>query len=488
MRQTYLIGTKIACVIFLFFLMAVSSCRKDHKSPPEKPLTVEEIINTNDPAQPVITVPTNNILQPSKPDYNFIFNWETATSMPVPAGKPSVPMPWSDQAIKNYDPGLRNDYKKSDGWELVYNSFSDSLLFDHRIFILYNKYRGLLRYYTYNAQPVSPSLSSARWLINELDLYLPGDASPLFNFAGQFIVDVDVNTKNASLVEPWSLQESGWYISQFEMAYDRNAANFPVPQNRISWGFVFAGLDAITLNNVPATNKSINLQAPGVSFDDIWVYTAQLTGDFNLKIKSLAGFDNLAEILPASAINNLKQSAAAGNAGNMLTATLIPGAGMADCRLEMPGIMKLRPDLVSYIGGMKLAIPGPDNSKVIGLGPVFNEPMGVFYLGAKPVINHSKIAGATPEQYALDVSSLEYIINPFVKNYADVGNFKQEIVAVDEKETKSQAEAKIYAGKILKASRPLKILGVRVSFDVIPKNGSAPVKIIKTFLAKLSEI
>jgi hypothetical protein len=484
MSKTYLIETKIACVFFL--LVAISACRKDHKSPPqEKPLTVEEITNTNDPAQPVITIPTNNILQPSKPDYNFIFNWETATSMPVPPGKPSVPMPWSDQAIKNYDPGLRNDYKKSDGWEMVYNSFSDTVFPGNRIFILYNKYRGLLRYYSYNGHPVSPSLSSMRWLINELNLDLPGDASPLFNFASQFIVDVDVNSKNASLVEPWPFQENGWYISQFEMAFDRNAANFPVPQNRISWSFAFAALNEITLNNMPATNKSVYLQAPGVSFDYIWSYTGQLTGDFNLKIKSPVGFDNLSGILPATDINSLKMAAAEGKAGNMLTATLIPGANMADCRLEVPGIMKLRPDVVSYIGGMNLAIPGPDNSKVVGYGPVFNEPMGVFYLHSKPVINHSTITGTTPEQYTLDVSSLEYIINPFVKNYADVSNFRQEIVAVDEKETKSQAEAKIYAGRILKASRPLKILGVRVSFDVTPKNGSAPVKIIKTFAAKV---
>lgn len=132
------------------------------------------------------------------------------------------------------------------------------------------------------------------------------------------------------------------------------------------------------------------------------------------------------------------------------------------------------------------AIPGADNSGIVGIGPNFNEPMGIFYLGAKPVINYSQVDGELSEQYSLDVSSLEYIINPFVPKYADVVNFQQEIVAVDEKETKSQADAKIYAGKILKASKPLKILGVRVSLEVKPKNGSAPVKLIKTFAAKIN--
>jgi len=66
-----------------------------------------------------------------------------------------------------------------------------------------------------------------------------------------------------------------------------------------------------------------------------------------------------------------------------------------------------------------------------------------------------------------------------------VRNFRQEIVAIDTKEISSLTEAKIYQGKILKTSAPLNLLGVRVSFDVVPKNGSDSVKIIKTFKADL---
>jgi len=85
----------------------------------------------------------------------------------------------------------------------------------------------------------------------------------------------------------------------------------------------------------------------------------------------------------------------------------------------------------------------------------------------------------------LDVASLEYIINPFIQNYAAVRNFRQEIVAVANNETPNLTEAKLYQGQQLKASAPLNILGVRVSFDVLPKSGTAPVKIIKTFKADL---
>jgi hypothetical protein len=392
-------------------------------------------------------------------------------------------LPWSDEAVRNYDAGLRYDFKKSDGWELVNNSFSDSTLFAPRTFILYNKYRGLLRYYSYNPLPVNANVSDARWLVNQVRLDLPGNASPLFNYAGQFIVDVNANSKYASLVEPWPIQQSGWYISQFEMAYDRNAVNFPVPQNSLSWVLNFARVNEVVLNDVPATDKPVYLQAPGVSFNDIWSSTNQLSGDINLQVKSVTGLYGLSGIFSPSQITNLQQSAGTGSVGNFLSASLVPEDEFVDCKLGVAGSMNWLPSMVGYVPGLSVALPGPDNSSVIGIGPVFNEPMGIFYLGSRPVINHSKISGALTEQYSLDVASIEYIINPFMQQYAEVLNFRQEIVAVDELETKNLTEAKIYAGKILKASKPLKVLGVRVSFDVIPKTNSSPIKIIKTFTA-----
>lgn len=116
----------------------------------------------------------------------------------------------------------------------------------------------------------------------------------------------------------------------------------------------------------------------------------------------------------------------------------------------------------NFVGGLSFATPGLDNKDVTGIGPAFNESVGIFYLEEKPVILHQQISGNLNEQYK---------------------NFRQEIVAVDPDEGKTLTEAKIYCGNVLKASAPLDIHGVRVSFEVVPKNGSAPVKIIKTFKA-----
>jgi hypothetical protein len=468
----------IAAFIFSFTLI---SCDKDGDSPGEQPLQVEEVAGTNDGAQPVISIAANAVVPPTQSKYNFNFDWEHAQYMPVKPGQPAVPVPWSSQAIKNYDPGLQNDFKKSDGWELVYNSFSDSLNFDNRIFILYNKFRGLLRYYTYNSIPTNPSVEEYRWLINELALRGTAGASPLFNYADQLIVDMKGDSWNTSIIEPWPLTERGWYISQFELAYDRNTINYNWQQFTLGWSLSFAKVEELSLNDKPAINKMVYLQKPGLRFSAS--RGVAIGSNMQAHVKSVSGLDALSGIFSSSLVNNLKQTIFDSAAGNKLNATLVPLLGMADCKLDVAASIRLDYNLVGYVGELSMAPPGVDNSKVIGMGPFFNEPMGIFYLGAQPVIHHVKADGALPEQYTLDVPSVEYVINPFIQSYAAVRHFHQEIVAVASNETASLTEAKLFQGQQLKASAPLNILGVRVSFEVVPRNGSAPVRIIKTFKA-----
>jgi hypothetical protein len=460
------------------------SCHKKADPPPDNPpLQVDEITSTNNAAQPVITIPPDKTLLPSKSSLNFVFDWEQAVTMPVKPGSPVVPMPWSDQAVKNYDPGLRYDFKKTDGWELVYNNFSDSVNHPHRFLILYNKFRGLLRYYCYNPAPPNASVSSYRSLINEITLNSTANNSHIFNYAGQYIIDQNSNTRSASLIEPWPISEGGWYISQFEMAYDQNIAGFNWMQFGFSWALAFAKTEELMLNDMNATNKQVFLQKQGVQFTDY--RGVPINGNMQLQVKSLTGFDNLENVFTDSIIDKLKQTVNDTAAGNMLNAMLVPSLRIANCKLDVPALLRININLVGFITGLGLCMPGVDNSQVIGFGPVFNEPLGIFYLAAKPVIHYSKTTGAVPDQYTLDVSSVEYVINPFIQNYAEVRNFRQEIVAVDAEETKNLTEAKIFRGQVLKASAPLTILGVRVSFEVVPKNGSTPVKIIKTFKANV---
>ncbi|MFL5746766.1 MAG: hypothetical protein ACJ751_18960 [Niastella sp.] len=473
----------IAALIFSFTII---SCKKNHDSVAEKPLQVEETAIAGNAAQPVITIAANATVPPTKTKYNFVFDWEQAQYMPVAPGQPAVPVPWSNQVTRNYDPGLRYDFKKSDGWELVYNSFSDSLNSANRFFILYNKFRGVIRYYTYNEMESNPSVTNFRSLINGIGVYgVAAGSTHILNFADQLIVDMNTKSVNASLIEPWPIIQNAWYLSQFEIAYDPNMANFNWQQFQLGWIFNFARIMELSLNSKPAGNKMLFLQKPGLNFNDLSARGVAIGSNMQAHVKSAGGLDELSGIFSGSVISNLKQTLFDSAAGNKLNATLVPQLGIADCKLDVPALIRLDYNLVGYIPGLTLALPGLDNTQVIGFAPVFNEPLGIFYLGAPPIIQHTKVGGPLSEQYTLDIASIEYIINPFIQNYAAVRNFHQEIVAVAGNETSNLTEAKLYQGQQLKASAPLTILGVRVSFEVLPKSGTAPIRIIKTFKADL---
>ena len=81
-----------------------------------------------------------------------VFDWENADWMPTPPGQAQIPMPWGGQGSISafYGPDVVYDFKRVNGWRLVYSSFRDNgeELIDP-YFMLYNIYRGTLRIYFY---------------------------------------------------------------------------------------------------------------------------------------------------------------------------------------------------------------------------------------------------------------------------------------------------------------------------------------------------
>lgn len=340
----------IAALIFSFTFI---SCDKHKDSPDEKPLQVEETAIAGNTAQPVITIAANATVPPTKTKYNFVFDWEKAQYMPVVPGQPAVPVPWSDQVTRNYDPGLRYDFKKSDGWELVFNSFSDSLNTANRFFILYNKFRGVVRYYTYNELPGNPSVTNYRSLINGIGVYgVAAGSTHMLNYADQLIVDMNTKSVNASLIEPWPLTQYAWYLSQFEIAYDRNLANLDWQQFQLGWNFNFAWIMELSLNSKPAGNKMLFLQKPGLNFNDLSARGVAIGSNMQAHVKSASGLDELSGIFSSSVITNLKQTLFDSAAGNKLNANLVPQLGMADCKLDVPALIRLDYNLAGYISGL----------------------------------------------------------------------------------------------------------------------------------------
>lgn len=100
--------------------------------------------------------------------------------------------PWSGSGslLGTYGTDIINDRKKSEGWTLLYNSFtSDANLYTpNPFFVLYNKYRGIMRIFYYATDPFITSSSN---IIDNLSIISDHYSSSIFNLADQHIIQVN---------------------------------------------------------------------------------------------------------------------------------------------------------------------------------------------------------------------------------------------------------------------------------------------------------
>lgn len=135
---------------------------------------------------PAYKEPTTRAIVPEVSPY---FNWEDTTKISLWNISGPVILPWYTGAVTNIPSFILEDYKVADGWEMVYNTCSESsnMEDDKYYLIFYNIFSGKLRGYVYNRNDVT-SGDVAFWQLtfdettkllndfNNLDaITLPGD-------------------------------------------------------------------------------------------------------------------------------------------------------------------------------------------------------------------------------------------------------------------------------------------------------------------------
>lgn len=92
------------------------------------------------------------------------FDWEEVDVMPTPENQSTINLPWdgAGSLATTYGNDVLFDFKKNDGWTLLYNTFTtkSTAPLVNPYFILYNKYNGLLRVYLYTTTPFVTTSSS----------------------------------------------------------------------------------------------------------------------------------------------------------------------------------------------------------------------------------------------------------------------------------------------------------------------------------------
>jgi hypothetical protein len=175
--------------------------------------------------------------------------------MPTPQGQSPIPAPWfgSGNIGEFYGIDIRNDRRAADGWELMFNSFNPNASgpLINPYFVLYNKYRGLMRIFIYLNS--GGSFAPSTYLMDRVWIDSSQPTS-LLNFLGKEIIDTGITpTKSYSQIQPMPegsrppLSMNRWYMLQYELAYDPNLINIPHHLIELQFSFSSYNITKVSL-------------------------------------------------------------------------------------------------------------------------------------------------------------------------------------------------------------------------------------------------
>ncbi len=472
---------KILTLPLIFSVLTFMGCDKNGVTP-AKP---NVIIDNSTSGSPVII---NNIDEKLfTPDFaqgQEYFDWQNLTNLPLPPTSKSIPMPWNSKAKTAFSDDIRNDYKKTDGWELYISTFSPKLTTDVKSFILYNKWRGTLRYYYFLIMPPADVITYKDYSILSQNVLVDGQhasQSPLLNFSHQSVVDVTKNSTRATTLEPQSIADSVWFAWEYELAFDKNTYDQNANTFLLSLGYSMLKKELLFIND----QQQSTLQAKIRLTDSQYSFGQFYSGDAAFIFYGINDLNKASGLISSSSFNILKQLYFTLNFNQLLNGVV---GGNSIGQVVWNG----KVDILTQSNALGLpgssfstVISGADNSSMQGLAPFYNRALGVFYLNTNPKVNLTKSAD-NKYIYVLDVPSVQYLFNPAVTESASIANLIQEILGSQDAGTSLSDENKdIFIGQKFTSDVPLNILGVRVSFDVVPTNGAKPIHLVKLFKAEV---
>lgn len=496
------------------------------------------------------TTSNQEVNLPSRSIAPTFFDWETADFMPTPAGQARIDPPWHGQGSLSYMYGedVLTDIKASDGWELLYSTFDANAPAPliNPYFILYNKYRGLMRIFFYlTTETITPSSQ----LEGELSI-LSSQPSSLLNFMGKDFIDASQITstyvhsqlKTRNNTPP--LASNRWYMMQYELAYDPNISQYRYDNIYFYWNLRYHNEQFIKIKGevqgditgtLGAASSSSNSKLSDLVTTAGKGVLAGIGSDFleKNKINTPGAASNNKLGLPNSVFNNIVKgvgnalSSASGSfigaAVNLLSAVIGGSSSKAvPISFDLNADMTLDGTLTSEGAfpstPITFWIPG-----TIGLTsapnyiPLYNKPLGIINFKGKPdiIVNYeehrdtyiyddgSTVLELWRTRHYYEFEKKDYSsylqINPEVLKIADVEIEGQDIVVeytnvgytsvINDEEYLYNHVAinptqfsTSYEPETSLVGTSPKRCGVRFAIRVTPHDGSPSSLILKTFL------
>ena len=444
-----------------------------------------------------------------------LFNWETATYLPFSVAN-LIPAPWIG-VVGGVDGNIISDIKSSDGWSMIYSTFSNTSTFQQQgglYFALYNKYRGLLRFYLYIPNGTAAPTSN---IVHGLNLYPQGStSSSILNFAGTDIVDLSSNQTAISKTNSQQINLLGnWIACQYEIAYDPNISQLSFPNLALQWTSQAVNVSTIQLNGTQTGVLSGSITTPSSGFPLLSTLTNLGVGALEVYgISDVAALQKVATSgsTEANFLSGLS-GAISNGLGNTIT-NLFSGIfggnsnNTQEVNLTMNTQIAINGTSTNSFGIASpfFVIPGEANqTNANGLIPNYTSPLGVFNLKGIPTVKYDQFRyndrgpRLTTNFTPIDNSSL-VIFNPAV-NAPGVATCKlinQEVLVSTNAQqymywngghTENIAGTTYYVNPTSLDSGPggyliTKVL-VRFTIQVSPANGAPSVLIGKSFIANV---
>jgi len=478
---------------------------------------------------------TNNISVASKAvasPGNTFFNWETATVMPcAPGVNPNlVPaMPWSTQSGSPVDPGFLNDISSSDGWVLVYNTFNNTTLpypplpAGGLYFALYNKYRGLLRYYLYIPQGFMTNSVNIQHGLSVVSG--SGQNTSMLNFEGTDMVDANSRAQGFSKTNNVGVAfGGGWYGMQYEIAYDPNFAN--TSNLWLQWTSKAINISTITVSGTTTgtITGAITQQVPPASLQSILAQGLTIGGEI-YSMASVTAPDKTIKLIKA--LLDGGQKMLGGQIDGILSG--IAGGSHTNTQavdLKMNGTINMTGSINSQTPLFPNTFNVPGQISTQGIAPsqggaLYSSPLGVFNLASRPNVNANYFLGlgwSADGRRQINVASTKFIwtppaviVNPAVTANANVSVIKTDLIiynpyygtnifnkftggvdeTIGEKKARTNPTSFIglaplsFATTATLTPTSQNVVAIRITVKVTPNNGAPPSTIVKTFLANV---
>lgn len=410
------------------------------------------------------------------------FDWENVDWMPTPQGQSRIPTPWVGQGslVGTYDWEIVNDHKAFDGWELLYSTFDPNApsALVNPYFVLYNKYRGIMRVYIYLT---TQFVTTSSQLQDGISIASSRKNISLLRFCGREFIHPDSYPTEFNQLQPKPKNGSApmaankWYMMQYELAYDPALLSMDHRDVQLCWW----------LNYVNVAEIKMQSRSVGDIVGTIGTSTATGRNPFSTtdlsKIGSRLILTNVDKTVAeglrdnsASKKNSLNlpqhfyegivssiTEAAKSSIGDILKKPFsFLSAIIGGISTTAPTPISLKLEVLSAASGaltefgsfpsspISMWIPGTSiSSSAVGIIPLYNKPLGVCNISHQPTItlvDRSRIYNEPDEPFdpdqmltitegELDYDIQDYsqylIINPELQKIADVTIERQDIVA-----------------------------------------------------------